>query len=332
MHTFASLDLSVIIPVYRSEPTLPDLADRLTAVLDSTGLRCEIIFIDDASPDDSWSVLTSIQAKSPDKIVAIQLMRNFGQHNAIMCGLRHARGRLIVTMDDDLQNPPEELPKLLAAIDKGGFDLVYGQYAGKKHKLWRNLGSALVNTFYRLVFHSKITVTSFRIMRCELAQSILSYDLNYTFIDGLLAWNTQRIGTVEVEHHARREGRSSYSLSKLTVLALNVFTNFSLIPLQLTSALGFVLAFCGLLAGVYYLGLYLTGFIEVPGYASMIVAILVLGGTQLLAMGIIGEYLGRLHLNVNRKPQYTVRTRLDDKTCEACSRAGRSCDQQLGSE
>lgn len=307
MHTPAPLDVSVVVPVYRSEATLPDLVDRLTAVLKQTGLRYEIVFVDDGSPDDSWQVLTDLQAKSPHAIVAVQLMRNFGQHNAIMCGLRHARGRLIVTMDDDLQNPPEEIPKLLKAVDEGGFDLVYGQYAGKKHERWRNLGSALVKSFYRLVFHSKITVTSFRVIRRELAQSILAYDLNFTFLDGLLAWNTQRIGTVEVEHHPRREGRGGYSLSKLAVLALNLFTNFSLLPLQLVSALGFLLALSGFSVGAYYLGLYALQSIAVPGYASTIVSVLVLGGAQLLALGIMGEYLGRLHLNVNRKPQYTAR-------------------------
>lgn len=308
------LDISIVIPVYRSAATLPALVERLTAVMQQTALRYEVVFIEDGSPDNSWEVLTKLQAQAPDKIVAIQLMRNFGQHNAIMCGLRHAGGRLIVTMDDDLQNPPEEIPKLVKAIKEQDADLVYGQYQGKQHKPWRNLGSTLVNTFYRLVFHSKITVTSFRIMRLELVKTILGYDLNYTFLDGLLAWNTKRIGTVEVEHHARREGRSAYSLSKLAVLALNLFTNFSLLPLQLTSAIGFLFALGGLLAGAYYLVLYLTGQIEVPGYASIIVGVLVLGGTQLLAMGIIGEYLGRLHLNVNRKPQYRERQCLGPST------------------
>lgn len=305
------LDISVVIPVYRSEGTLEALTERLTHTLAERYASYEIVFVEDGGPDNSWDVLRGLQARAPDRIVAIQLMKNFGQHNAIMCGLRHARGRLIVTMDDDLQNPPEEIPKLVEAIEEQGDDLVYGQYQGKQHKPWRNLGSTLVNTFYRRVFRSKITVTSFRIMRRELAKSILGYELNYTFIDGLLAWNTQRIGTVDVEHHARREGRSGYSLSKLAVLALNLVTNFSLLPLQLTSAIGFLFALGGLLAGAYYLVLYLTGQIEVPGYASIIVGILVLGGTQLLALGIIGEYLGRLHLNVNRKPQYRVRQILE---------------------
>jgi undecaprenyl-phosphate 4-deoxy-4-formamido-L-arabinose transferase len=211
-------------------------------------------------------------------------------------------------MDDDLQTPPEEIPKLLERIKKGGDDLVYGQYESKRHQRWRNVGSALVSSFYRIVFRSRIRVTSFRIMRYELVQHVLSYDLNFTYLDGLLAWNTEKIGAVSVAHHARRQGRSGYSLAKLFFLAMNLFTNFSLLPLQLVSAAGLLLAMFGFLLGSYYLVLTFMGEVEVPGYASTIVSIFILGGTQLLALGVMGEYLGRLHLNVNRKPQYSVRT------------------------
>jgi undecaprenyl-phosphate 4-deoxy-4-formamido-L-arabinose transferase len=144
-------------------------------------------------------------------------------------------------------------------------------------------------------------------MHHQLAKSVMFYDLNFTYVDGLLAWCTSRIGSVEVEHHARAEGRSGYSLGKLLSLALNLYTNFSLIPLQVVSGLGFITAASGFFVGIYYLAQYLTASIEVPGFASTIIAILVLGGAQLLALGVIGEYLGRLHLNVNRKPQYVIR-------------------------
>ncbi len=301
------IDLSVVIPVYRSATVLPALVRRLMPVLEATGLRYEVVFVEDGSPDDSWRVLSQLQAEHADRIAAIQLMRNFGQHNALMCGFRHARGDLIVTMDDDLQNPPEEIPKLLAAIRAGGFDLVYGAYGDKKHSGWRNVGSSVVNAFYRLTFRNDVTITSFRIIRRPLLDCIFSYDLNFTFIDGLLAWNTQRIGSVPVEHQPRGAGRSGYNVVKLMSLALNLFTNFSLMPLQLISFLGLAAAFGGLLAAAVYLVLFLLHRITVPGYASTIIATLVLGGVQLLALGIMGEYLGRLHINVNRKPQYVVR-------------------------
>jgi undecaprenyl-phosphate 4-deoxy-4-formamido-L-arabinose transferase len=301
------MDLSVVIPVYRSAPLLEELTRRLVRVLDGTGMSYEIIFVDDGSPDGSWQVLRGIRERHPDRVVAVQLMRNYGQHNALMCGFRHTRGEYVVTMDDDLQNPPEEIPKLIDAITANDLDLVYGSYGAKKHSPWRNLSSWVVNTFYRRVFRSTVTVTSFRIIRRCLLESIFSYTLNFTFVDGLLAWNTQRMGEVPVEHLPRAQGRSGYSLARLTLLALNLFTNFSLLPLQLVSVLGLVAAAFGLcLAGVYLVR-YMLHEIVVPGYASTIIAVLVMGGVQLLALGIMGEYLGRLHLNVNRKPQYTER-------------------------
>lgn len=303
----SKLDLSIVIPVYRSSATLQPLWSRLRSVLEETGLHYEVIFVDDGSPDDSWLVIQELQRQCPENIVGVQLMRNFGQHNALMCGFRNSRGQYIITMDDDLQNPPEEIPKLLNAIHVSGLDLIYGCFRFKEHNRWRNFGSSLANSFFRFIFKSPARVTSFRIIRRSLMESILSYNLNFTFIDGLLAWNTQRIGTVPVEHHPRHDGRSGYSLSKLATLSFNLFTNFSLLPLQLVSVLGIVSATSGIVLAAYYLLRYFLGRILVLGYASIVIAVLVLGGIQLLSLGIIGEYLGRLHLNVNRKPQYQVR-------------------------
>ena len=301
------IDLSVVIPVYRSRDTLGPLIHGLAATLDSLSLEYEVVCVEDSSPDDSWQTLCDIRRQYPDRIVAVQLMRNFGQHNALMCGFRHSRGALVITMDDDLQNPPEEIPKLVHAIENDGLDLVYGGDGEKKHKPWRNLGSAVVRGFYRIVFHSSVNLTSFRIIRRQLLDSIFTYGLNFTFVDGLLAWNSERIGEVQVEHKEREQGRSGYSIPRLLRLAFNLFTNFSLIPLQFVSGVGSVVAFSGLLAGFYYLYKYFTSQIAVSGYASIIVAVLILGGVQLIALGIIGEYLGRLHMNVNRKPQYVER-------------------------
>jgi glycosyltransferase involved in cell wall biosynthesis len=301
------MEISVVIPVYNSAATLRLLMERLISSLDRLGRGYEIIFVDDGSADGSWNVLQELEHSHPGQVVAVQLMRNYGQHNALMCGFRRSRGRYVVTMDDDLQNPPEEIHKLVVAMDTRPLDLIYGWYGSKQHNAFRNLGSTLVNLFYRIVFESRIRITSFRIIRRELLESIFNYTLNFTFVDGLLAWNTQRIGQVLVEHHARTQGRSGYSLRKLTMLAFNLFTNFSLLPLQLTSACGVITATLGFLAALFYLAQYLLSNIAVPGYASTIIALLCLGGLHLLALGIVGEYLGRLHLNVNRKPQYVER-------------------------
>mgnify|MGYP000377360721 CR=1 FL=1 len=302
-----SVDISVVIPVYNSAQYLPTLVYRLMSVLETDTPRFEIIFVDDGSTDGSWDVLSELWARFPSHVMAIQLMRNYGQHNALMCGFRQAQGQYIVTMDDDLQNPPEEIPKLLSTIRKSGADLVYGIYKQKKHAAWRNVGSVLVRGFYKLVLKVSHEPTSFRIIKSKLLKSILSYNKNFTYVDGLLTWNTQRIGATEVEHHARLNGKSGYSISRLVVLSLNLFTNFSLIPLQLVSVWGMFVAVVGLMFGGYFLLQSLLSNIAVSGYASTIVAILVLGGTQLLGLGIIGEYLGRVHLNVNRKPQYVER-------------------------
>ena len=304
----AELDISVVIPVYNSQASIGQLMERLTAALDRLSDRYEIILVEDGSPDGSWSAIEAVRPRYAERLVAVQLMRNYGQHNALMCGLSLARGEYVVTMDDDLQNPPEEIARLLEAIKSRGLDLVYGTTSERQHASWRNLGAALVWRFYRTVFKSTITPTTFRVMRHQLVRSIQFYDLNFTYLDGLLAWCTSRVGAVEVEHHARAEGRSGYSLRKLLVLALNLYTNFSLLPLQLVSALGFFTALAGFGLGVFYVAQYFAANIAVPGFASTIIAILILGGAQLLALGVIGEYLGRLHLNVNRKPQYVMRT------------------------
>lgn len=311
------MDISVVVPVYNSTQTLHALVDRLIGTLEKLGVPYELLFVDDGSRDQSWQTLCQLHHDHPDCVVAIQLMRNFGQHNALMCGFRHSRGQFVVTLDDDMQNPPEEIPRLLEAIQQGNLDLVYGVPAHKQHSSWRNGGSWVVRTVFQIMFHTQISISSFRIVRRELVESIFSYTLNFTFIDGLLAWNSQRIGQIPVDHQPRKAGRTGYSISKLVVLALNLFTNFSLLPLQAVSLVGFLAATSGLLAGIYYLVCSLQQNIHVPGYASIIVSILVLGGVQLLSLGMIGEYVGRLHLNVNRKPQYTIRQEIHaqaDKT------------------
>jgi len=302
-----ALEISVVIPVYNAEPTLPDLIQRLIAVMKMSGRTFELILVNDGSSDGSWGRLKGLYDEYPNHIIAINLMRNFGQHNALMCGLRASSGELIVTMDDDLQNPPEEIPKLLEAMEERDLDLVYGVYSEKQHEDWRNLGSTLVQIFYRAVFGLSNSLTSFRIVRRQLVESVLTYSLNYTFLDGLFAWNTNRIGTVLVDHEERSAGRSGYSLGRLVLLALNLFSNFSLIPLQLISLVGIFVAVGGFGVSGYYLFQYFANAVAVPGFVSTIIAILVLGGIQLVALGVMGEYLGRLHLNMNRKPQYVER-------------------------
>ncbi len=201
-----TVDLSVVIPVYNSATIIPVLLARLRKVLDALDMTYELVMVEDGGPDDSWRVLSTFQQQDPEHIVAVQLMRNYGQHNALMCGFRHARGKLIVTMDDDLQHPPEEIPKLIDTIVAGDLDVVYGCYDKKKHPLLKIGGSLVVNMFFRRVFQLRVTFTAYRIFRRELLEAILSYTKPFTFIDGLLAWNTRRVGMTTVEHHPRAAG------------------------------------------------------------------------------------------------------------------------------
>lgn len=298
--------ISVVIPVYRSAATLPQLYDRLTRVMHRIHKHYEIIFIDDGSPDNSWKILYTL-FKKDRRIRLFQLTRNFGQHNAIMCGFAHAGGKYIVTLDDDLQNPPEEIMKLTSKI-KEGFDLVYGEYQIKKHTLLRNFGSTLVQLVYRNVFQVPGNLTSFRILKREIAKEILRYSRNYTFIDGLLAWQTKNIGYVKVEHHERKFGKSNYNLVKLMLLTINMLTNFSIFPLQLASIGGFLFSFFGLSLAAFYFFKKIFFGIPVTGFTSIMIAILIFSGVQLLTIGLIGEYIGRIHLNINQKPQYSIRT------------------------
>lgn len=298
-------DLSVVIPVYRSEDTLELLAEKLLPVLDRTGRTYEVIFVEDGSPDQSWDKIESLHRRYPERVIGVQLMRNSGQHNALMCGFRHSAGEFILTMDDDLQNPPEEIPKLLDAMTQSEFDIVYGNYVQKKHEPYRNIGSLMVNSFYRSTFQSHVTVTSFRMIRRPLLEAILDYHGPYVFIDGLMAWNTRRIGSVIVEHHPRQAGRSTYSIGKLLALATNLFTGFSLLPLQLASTAGIATVLFGVVTVL--VGLCLQPSLNAIGTPWLLLGIAVLIGVQLLSLGIASEYLGRLHMNVNGKPQYRIR-------------------------
>lgn len=300
--------VSIVIPVYGTGECLEEIVARADQALLEAGLRCpQVVLVDDHGPGDSWSIIQRL-CREREATVGLQLMRNFGQHNAIMAGFHQSVGSVVITMDDDLQHVPECIPDLLSPILAGNVDVVYGRYRTKKHAAGRNLGSAIISTFYRVIFGLKCSPSALRAIRKEVVENIVRYDLNFTYIDGLLAWNTTRIQSVDVVHRERQSGKSGYTLRGLLFLSINLFTNFSLIPLQLCSLFGAAASGMGIVLGCWYLITGLTGRIEVPGYASTIVSIFVLGGAQLMCLGVIGEYVGRIHMNINRKPQYAIRT------------------------
>ena len=299
------VNYSVVIPVYNSEAHLEELHQRICSVFDSSSETFEIVFIDDGSEDNSWSKLEALRDKD-ERVKIIQLMRNFGQHNALMCGFHHVEGEYIITMDDDLQNPPEEIPKLITKV-KEGFDLVYGEYVSKKHSFIRNMGSSFIQLIYKRVFKISNNFTTFRIMRKELLAHLLRYKRNYVFVDGLLVLHTANIGFVPVIHEERKQGQSGYSLAKLLKLSFNMITNFSIFPLQIVSLLGFFFAFLGFFMGAYFVSKKIFFGIPVEGFTSLIITVTIFSGVQLLTLGLIGEYIGRIHLNINQKPQYVIR-------------------------
>jgi undecaprenyl-phosphate 4-deoxy-4-formamido-L-arabinose transferase len=297
-----------VIPVYNSEETLEKLFDRLQFVFQNSHSNFEIIFIDDGSKDNSWQKLKYLRSKD-SRIKIIQLMDNFGQHNALMCGFRFVSGDYIITLDDDLQNPPEEIPKLINKINEG-YDVVYGIYISKKHSGYRNLGSSFIQFVYKKTFNVHNNLTAFRIIRRQLINNIIKYEKSYVFIDGLLAWNTKNIAFISTVHHERSVGRSSYGMKKLFTLSLNMITNFSIVPLQVSSIIGALFSMLGFFMAGYFLLKKIIYGIPVEGYTSLIIVITIFAGIQLITLGMIGEYIGRIHLNINNKPQYEIREQI----------------------
>lgn len=301
------VEYSIIIPVYNSEKSLEALFGRICMVFETLQQSFEVIMVDDGSSDNSWAVLQNIFAHD-NRVVVLRLMRNYGQHNALMCGLHQAAGNNIITMDDDGENRPEEIPALIEGLHKG-YDLVYGSYSNASHGGTRTLGSNCVQFFYRAVFGVKNNLTSFRIFTRSLAETIKTYQKNYVFIDGLLAWNTKKIGEVPVVHGSSIRTRSGYSFRKLFVLAMNLSTNFSIMPLQVASLFGVLCFLSGFGMGSYFVVKKIMFGIPVAGYASLMAVITMFSGVQLLTLGVIGEYIGRIHLNINNKSQYCIRDR-----------------------
>jgi glycosyltransferase involved in cell wall biosynthesis len=302
-----SLPVSVVIPVYNSEDSLEDLIKRLEQVMQSEGIRHEVILVNDGSRDNSWQIITRL-CQDHAAVRGINLMRNYGQHNALLCGLREAKYPVSVTIDDDLQNPPEEIPGLLAELEKG-FDVVYGTPTRQQHGLWRNLASSIT----RLALQSTMgvenarKVSAFRALRTALRQAFGNYRSPSVTLDALLAWGTTRFSSVPVQHNPRQAGASNYTLRMLVQHAMNMMTGFTIIPLQLASLLGFGFAFFGLVVLIYVVGRYLIQGGSVPGFPFLASIIAVFSGVQLFSLGIIGEYLARMHFRLMERPTYVVR-------------------------
>lgn len=298
--------ISVVIPVYNSESILADLVQRLEAVLPGCAERYEVILIDDGSRDESWRTITQLAGSRP-WLRGLRMMRNYGQHNALLCGLRAARYELTVTMDDDLQHPPEEIPILLEKMAEG-YDVVYGTPLKQQHGLWRNLASyttriALQGT---MGIENARKVSAFRAVRTRVREAFSHYQSPFVVLDVLLGWGTTRFAAVPTRHEPRLRGVSNYTFSKLILHAINMLTGFSVLPLQLASWMGFIFAIFGLLILFYVIGRFIIEGGSVPGFPFLASIIAIFSGAQLFALGIMGEYLARMHFRVMEKPAYVV--------------------------
>ncbi len=305
--------ISVVIPVYRSEAILPELVSRLEPVLGAVAKNFELILVNDCSPDRSWDVISDL-AGQYSWIRPINLMRNYGQHNALLCGIRAARYDVIVTMDDDLQHPPEEIPKLLEAL-AGGYDVVYGTPEQEQHGLGRDFASWVTKLALQNVMGAEVArqVSAFRVFRAEVARAFAHYQGAFVSIDVLLTWGTNRFSVRTVRHDARKAGASGYTFRKLATHAMNMMTGFSTVPLQFASLVGFFFTLFGVGVLAYVLGRYLIQGGSVPGFPFLASIIALFSGAQLFALGIIGEYLARMHFRMMERPSYVVRESLPSK-------------------
>ena len=304
METF-SRALSVVVPVYNGAGTLSPLVDRVDAVL--AGTDYEIVLVNDGSEDASWERIEALAAAHP-RVRGIDLMRNYGQHNALLAGIRAAGGEVIVTIDDDLQNPPEEIPKLLAELERDN-DVVYGTTSLGHYGPWRGLATRLTKLALRGAVGNEIAakVSAFRVFRTELRDAFADYAGPSVSIDVLLSWGARGYGWVPTAHHAREEGRSAYTFGRLATHALNVLTGFSTRPLRIASLIGLAFTLFGVVVLVVVLISYLVRGGSVPGFPFLASLIAIFSGAQLLTLGIIGEYLARMHMRMMDRPPYSVR-------------------------
>lgn len=299
--------LSIVIPVYNSEQSLPPLLEQLALVLPSLAPAYEVILVNDGSRDNSWPLITTLIPRFPF-VRAINMMRNYGQHNAILCGVRHATGDVIVTMDDDLQHPPEEIHKLLDKLNEG-YDVVYGTPHKEGHGFLRDLASQATKLALQSAMGAATArkVSAFRAFRTIVRQSFATYHAPFLSIDVLLTWGTTRFSSVTVREDERTLGTSNYTFGKLVTHALNMATGFSILPLQIASWIGIGLAIFSVLLLIYVVGRYLIQGTPVPGFPFLASIIGLFSGAQLLGLGIIGEYLGRMHLRLQDRPTYVIR-------------------------
>ena len=300
------VELSVVIPVYNSEACLEELHRQLADALRETSR--ELIFVNDASGDGSWQVIRRLCASDPT-VTGISLRKNAGQDNAILCGLRRAHGRFVAVMDDDLQHSPYDLPALCETCRARELDVCYAHFPVIREAFWKRAGSWLNGKLTELVIAKpkRLYLSPFKVMRQEITAEVVNYTGAFPYIDGLILGVTHNVGQTDVQHHDRHCGTGNYGVAKSLLLFLRVATGFSVWPLRFSSCVGITFALLGFALALFYLLQYVFWNNRVEGWITLVILQLVLGGLLLFSIGVVGEYLGRLYLNCNGKPQATVK-------------------------
>jgi undecaprenyl-phosphate 4-deoxy-4-formamido-L-arabinose transferase len=299
--------LTFVIPLYKSAETIAAVVRDIESLQVEGGH--EIVLVNDGSADRTSEVVHELMRDVRVPITLIEHARNFGEHNAVLTGWRHARGAHIVNLDDDGQNPPAEAKRLWEEAKATGLDVIFGHYRLKQHSVWRNVGSWFTNkmTDWALDKPHGFYLSSFRCVSAFVAQQVVGYAGPYPYIDGLILQVTQRIGSIEVAHEPRRAGQSTYTLRRLIRLWMAAWVNFSVLPLRVATVLGLTMAAAGMVALLVVAWLWLRNVGPSYGFGWLMAALLVFSGTQLVLLGLIGEYIGRTFLTVNQRPQAVVR-------------------------
>jgi len=302
--------ISVVIPVYNSAQILPELVERLAAVLPGLSGDFEVILVNDGSRDESWKVIQNLSVKYK-WLRGLCLMRNYGQHNALLAGIRSALYDVTLTMDDDLQHPPEELSKIIQALTDE-VDVVYAPPLVEQHSLYRNVASIITKTVLKGAMGAETAknVTAWRGFRTKIRDSFERFQAPMASIDVLLTWGTTRFGVIRIPHAPRQSGKSNYTFYKLVRHAFNMMTGFTVLPLQLASLVGFLVTFFGVCIFVYVMINYFLNGSSVAGFPFLSSIIAIFSGAQLFSMGVIGEYLARMHFRIMDKPAYSIKIRI----------------------
>jgi polyisoprenyl-phosphate glycosyltransferase len=302
-----SPEYSIIVPVFNSEHTLKELFERTLAVFSELRLEFEMIFVEDHGKDNSWQVLAELKKAYPELITAIKLAKNFGQHNAIFCGMARAKGDFIITIDDDLQIPPEEIKKLILCYQETESDLVYGTFKKEKHNAARNITSSSFKKSSRLLMKGPGKGSAFRLIKKDLVDNILNHSQSFVFLDEIINWYTSDISYTEVRHEKRKNDRSGYTSGKLMRLFSNIVLFYSNVPLKLMVYGGMLFSAFSFLIGIYFFIKKLFFNTPIEGYTSLIVVITFSTGIIIFSLGVIGGYISRIYFAQSKKPPYSIK-------------------------